>query len=135
MRSRLAISLLLGATAALSACGGSSGDSAERADAESAAVTVPTDVAITAPSGSDGVGSLGDAVEVMAGAPGQANEAVCDIERKTLATAEEAFVILNARMPTSEAELVEQQLILEPTAGYEITGDGQIVPAPGSPCL
>lgn len=126
MRSRLVVSLLLGATVAFSACGSSSDDAAEIADA-SAAVTVP--------SATDRVGSIGDAVEVMAGAPGQANDAVCEVERKTLATAEEAFVILNSRMPASEAELVEQQLILEPSASYEITADGQIVPAPGSPCI
>ena len=128
MRSRLVVSLLVGATLALAACGSSSNDASDIADETVGAAGIAPDV-------TDGVGSIGDAVKVMAGAPDQANDAVCEIERKTLATAEEAFVVLNGKMPTSEAELVEQQLILEPSAGYEITADGQIVPAPGSPCI
>src|SRR5688572_763507 len=103
MRSRLVVSLLLAATVAISACG-SSGDSAAPGDDMAEAART----AVTAPSPSDGVGSIGDAVEVMAGAPGQADGAACEVDRQTLTTAEEVFVALNARMPTSQAELVEQ---------------------------
>lgn len=136
MRSRLAVTLLIGATVAISACG-SSGDSAPTETAETADTSGAAAVTVTVPvpSTGDGVGSLGDAVEVMAGAPGQAGDAACEVDRQTLTTAEELFLTLNARMPTSQAELVEQQLIKEPSPRFEITADGEIVPAPGSACI
>lgn len=134
MRSRLAVTLLIGATVAISACG-SSGDSAPTETAETADTSGAAAVTVPVPSTGDGVGSLGDAVEVMAGAPGQAGDAACEVDRQTLTTAEELFLTLNARMPTSQAELVEQQLIKEPSPRFEITADGEIVPAPGSACI
>jgi hypothetical protein len=87
------------------------------------------------PSADAGVGSIGDAVEVMAGAPGQADDAACAADRQALATAQEYFLALNSRLPTSQAELVEQQMIREPSPRFEITPEGEIVPASGSPCV
>ncbi len=82
----------------------------------------------------DGVGSLGDAVEVMAGAPAQADAAACDVDRQTLGTAIDAYYVLHGADPASQNDLLTDQLIRELSPRFEITPDGVIVPAPGSPC-
>ena len=119
MRSRLAMGLLLGAAVVMSACGAASDDSASVA---------------TTPAAQDGVGSLGDAVEVMAGAPAQADGAACDVDRQTLEIAVEAFYALNGSLPTSQSDLVEGQLVKELSPRFDISADGAVVPSATSPC-
>ena len=73
-------------------------------------------------------------MEVAASAPAAASSAGCDLDRSTLTTAIELFVALNGEPPTSEQELVDVQMIVEPTENYDIDADGDIVAPPGSPC-
>lgn len=82
----------------------------------------------------DGSGGLRSAMEVAASAPAAASDAGCDLDRSTLTTAIELFVALNGEPPTSEQELVDAQMIREPTENYDIDADGEIVAPPGSPC-
>jgi hypothetical protein len=45
------------------------------------------------------------------------------------------YLALNGSPPATQQTLVEAQILTEPTARFEITSDGAIVPAPGSPCV
>ena len=133
--------LVLVVVATLAACGSSSdsdSDSGSDSGAATGAVSATVDgdvVAVgPAPVPGDGVGSLGDAVEVAAGAPGQAADAACTIDRQTLQSAVETYQLLNGSLPTSEQELVDAQMIREPSERFEITADGAVIGAPGSPC-
>jgi len=127
--------LVLATVATLAACG-SSGD----ADTSSASATVDGavvavgDAPAPAPAPGDGVGSIGDAVEVAAGAPGDAAAAACTVDRQTLDTAVETYELLNGALPTSQQELLDAQMIREMSVRYEISPEGVVVPAPGSPC-
>ncbi len=139
--------LLIVAVAALAACGSSSDTGtndtgASDAGTIAASASVDGDVvavgAAPAPAPvapGDGVGSIGDAVEVAAGAPGEAGDVACDVDRQTLQTAVETYELLNGALATSQAELVEAQMIREPSVRFDIDPQGAIVPAPGSPCL
>jgi hypothetical protein len=83
----------------------------------------------------DGEGDgLRGAMEVAAGAPAAASDAGCDLDRSALAAAIEVFVALNGEPPTSEQDLVDAQMIVEPTENFDVDGDGEIVAQPGSPC-
>jgi hypothetical protein len=77
---------------------------------------------------------LRGAMEVAASAPAAASSAACDLDRSTLTTAIELFVALNGEPPTSEQDLLDAQMIVEPTENYDIDADGQIVAPAGSPC-
>jgi len=135
MPQRRFAALVLATVATLAACG-SSGD----ADTSSASATVDGavvavgDAPAPAPAPGDGVGSIGDAVEVAAGAPGDAAAAACTVDRQTLDTAVETYELLNGALPTSQQELLDAQMIREMSVRYEISPEGVVVPAPGSPC-
>jgi hypothetical protein len=123
--------------AALAACGSSSdGDTgSESATIDGDVVAVgEAPMPATAPASSDAVGDLGDAVEVAAGAPGEADAAACTIDRQTLESAVETYELLNGALPTTQQELLEAQFIRELSVRYEVTTEGAVVPAPGSPC-
>ncbi|HSP28397.1 MAG TPA: hypothetical protein VLN74_07595 [Ilumatobacteraceae bacterium] len=124
--------LVLAAVATLAACGSSddSDTGAASADVDGEVVAVGP-----APAPGDGVGSLGDAMEVAAAAPGQAADAACTLDRQTLAAAVEAYELLNGSLPASEQELLDAQMIREPSERFDVTADGALIPAPGSPCL
>ena len=81
------------------------------------------------------VGGIGDAVEVAVGALEGADAAACELDHRTLADASELYLALNGSLPANLDALVEAQLLTEPSALFEITADGAIVPAPGSPCV
>jgi len=123
--------LLLAATAAISACG-----SSDDADPGISSATVDGDaVAVgVAPLPGDGVGSIGDAVEVAAGAPGEAADAACTIDRQTLELAVETYGLLNGAMPTSQQDLIDAQMIRELSVRFELDADGAVIPSPDSPC-
>ncbi len=135
MPQRRFAALVLAMVATLAACG-SSGDS----DTSSASATVDGavvavgDAPAPTPAPGDGVGSIGDAVEVAAGAPGDAAAAACTVDRQTLDTAVETYELLNGALPTSQQELLDAQMIREMSVRYEISPEGVVVPAPGSPC-
>ncbi len=117
----------------VAACGSSSNTADDSASPTAVAVTVPVVVPTTsAPTGQ--VGSIGDAVEVAAGAPAQANDAACVADRQTLESAAEMYLTLNGVEPASQNDLLDAGLIKEPSPRFEITLDGVLVPAPGSPC-
>ena len=131
MLTRRFAALLLATTIAVAACG-SSGDS----DTSTASASVDGDVVAVgaAPLPGDGVGSIGDAVEVAAGAPGDAGDAACTVDRQTLELAVETYELLNGALPTTQQELLDAQMIRELSVRYEIADDGAVVPASGSPC-
>jgi hypothetical protein len=139
---RFAALVLVVVVAAVSACGSSGTDT--RADARVDAGTDPATatanvdgdvVAVgAAPAPGDGVGSLGDAVEVAAGAPGQAVGAACSLDRQTLEMAIEAYELLTGSVATSQQELVDAQMIRELSPNFDVGADGALVPAPGSSC-
>jgi hypothetical protein len=85
-------------------------------------------------SSDDDSDGLRGAMQVAASAPAAASSAGCDLDRSTLATAIELFVALNGEPPTSEQDLVDAQMIVEPTENYDIDADGEIVAPTGSPC-
>ncbi len=124
---RSVVVVVIGAATLLSACGSTSGDSA--AGAGDANATVDT-------ASADGkVGSIGDAIEVAAGAPAKAEAAACDIDRQTLESATEIYLALNGTLPQSQSALVDAKLVKELSPRFEITPEGVIVPAPGGPCV
>ena len=87
--------------------------------------------------GSDGdgdAGSIGDAVEVAAGAPAAASGVACDVTRRMLETASDVYLTINAAPAPNQLALAESGLIDELSAWFEVTADGAVVPAPGSPC-
>lgn len=130
MPQRRFAALVLAAVATLAACG-SSDDSVDEASA-----TVDGDaVAVgAAPLPRDAAGSLGDAVAVAAAAPGEASDAACTIDRQTLDSAVEAYELLNGALPTSQQDLLDAQLIREPSVRFEVTADGAVMASPASPC-
>jgi hypothetical protein len=56
----------------------------------------------------------------------------CSADARTLQAAIDTYTLLNGGPPASEAELVPDQLRSE-SPHYDVV-DGEIVPAPGSPC-
>jgi hypothetical protein len=143
MLSRRSAAALVAAVLALAACGSSS-DSGSDGDTGSGAATVEgADVAVgaapaplpaTAPAAGDGAGSIGDAVEVAAGAPGEASDAACTMDRQTLESAVETYELLNGALPTTQQELLDAQMIRELSVRFDVTADGLVTPAAGSPC-
>ncbi len=122
---------VVAAAVLVSACGSASTDDSAVADktiggVQAAAVT-------TSPPAR--VGSIGDAVAVAVEGLSGADAAACDLDQRTLADASELYLALNGSLPATQDALVEAQLLTEPSARFEITADGTIVPAPGSPCV
>ncbi len=69
-----------------------------------------------------------------AGAPVSCGRA-CTIERQTLDTAVQAYELLNGAPPASQQDLLDAQMIRELSVRYEISADGVVMPAAGSPCV
>ena len=139
MPSRRSTAALVAALLALAACGSSDGSDTDSGGAtvEGAEVAVgaaPAPAPATAPDAGDGVGSIGDAVEVAAGAPGEASDAACTVDRQTLESAVETYELLNGALPATQQELLDAQIIRELSVRYDITAAGAVVPAAGSPC-
>ena len=98
-------------------------------------VTAMLSIAAVGCGSSDGDGGgLRSAMEVAASAPAAASDAGCDLDRSTLTTALELYLALNGVTPTSEQDLVDAELIAEPTDNFDIDADGEIVVPAGSPC-
>ena len=132
MHQRRLVVLLIAVTAALAACGPSddSDVGARSATVDGAVVAVGA-----APLPGDAVGSIGDAVEVAAGAPAQANAAACDVDRQTIETAVELFYATTGADPTSEQDLLDAGILQDVMVGWDLAADGSIVPAPGGACV
>jgi hypothetical protein len=125
------------AVAALAGCASSNNaDSAASASVDGDVVGVGAAPAPAPPPPADGggAGSLGDAVEVAAGALGDADVAACSADHQTIQTAVDAYELLNGALPASQQELLDAQLIREPSVRFEISPEGAVVAAPGSPC-
>ena len=88
----------------------------------------------SAPVDGAGAGGIGEAVEVAAGSLDDADEKACSIDHQTIQTAVEAYELLNGALPASQQELVDAQLIREPSVRFEISPEGAVVASPGSPC-
>jgi hypothetical protein len=114
------------------ACGSSETASSETVGARSTPSETVIAADATAPPAQ--VGSIGDAIAVAAGAPAKAQDAACVVDLQTLQAASELYLALNGALPTSQAELIDAQLIKEVSVRFEISAEGDIVPAPGSPC-
>ena len=80
------------------------------------------------------VGSIGDVVEVVAGAPGDAGAVACTTTEQTLTMAADAFLALEGAAPSDQQALVEAGLVREASPWFEIDVDGAIVPTAGGPC-
>ena len=128
---RATATLVLVASSLLAACGSSGGDDtgAQSADVDGAVVAVGG-----APLPGEDVGSIGDAVEVAAGAPAAADVAACTVDRQTLELATEAYELLHGSVATSQQDLLNAQMILEPSPRFVIDADGMVTPASDSPC-
>jgi hypothetical protein len=132
--------LALVAVAIFAACGsgsGGAGGSSTATEATSVSAdgdVVAVGVAPAPPVPGGDVGSIGDAVEVAAGAPGDANVVACDLDRQTLQTAVETYELLNGALPTSQIELLDAQLLREASVRFDVDAQGAVVAAPGSPC-
>lgn len=87
-----------------------------------------------APLPEDAGGSLGDAVQIAAEAPGDASGAACTVDRRTLELAADAYELLNGAAATSQQDLLDAQMILEPSPWFSMDADGDVVPTSGSPC-
>jgi chromosome segregation ATPase len=57
----------------------------------------------------------------------------CNAERVTMEVAVEAFTAAHDRRPESEAELVTEGFIRQPSEEFDVT-EGDVTPAQGSPC-
>jgi hypothetical protein len=93
---------------------------------------VDVDVASNDGMTTDGVSTDG----VTATDPGifdQASAMTCDADFKTLTIAVEAFTAMEGRAPLHEDELVGN-FLREPSVVFDISPDGLVVPAAGSPC-
>ena len=133
MTQRRFAALVLAAVATLAACE-SSADTGAGSEAVDGDVVAVGAAPAPSPGDGDGVGSLADAMEVAAGAPGQAAEAACTIDRQTLETAVEAYELLNGSLPANQQELLDAQMIREPSERFDVTAEGAVIPVPGSPC-
>lgn len=88
----------------------------------------PATTSAVADRGGDG------AVEVLAGAPGEAGAAACTAVLQTLTTAAETFEALEGNVPTDQDALVAAGLVRDASPWFEVTGDGEVVPVAGGPC-
>jgi hypothetical protein len=123
------------AVASLAGCGSSNDpDTAASASVDGAVVGVGAAPAPAPPAPSDGAGGIAGAVEVAAGALGDADVAACSVDHETIQTAVEAYELLNGALPASQQALVDAQLIREPSVRFEISPEGAVVASPGSPC-
>jgi len=135
MPSRRFAAIALIAVATLAGCGSSNGpDTAASASVDGDVVGVGVAPAPPVPGDGDAAGGIAGAVEVAAGALGDADVAACSVDHQTIQTAVEAYELLNGALPTSQQELVDAQLIREPSVRFEISPEGAVVASPGSPC-
>jgi hypothetical protein len=111
-------------TGLLGACG--SGNDSASTDTANTAGSV---AAASAPGPTSG-----GVVEVIAGAPGEAGTAACDLTRQTLELAADAYAAVAGELPSSQSELLGQGLIREESPWFEFSAEGEVVPTPGSPC-
>jgi hypothetical protein len=133
---RPAVVAVIALAAVMGGCGSSQGDDADLGDTTTAAVAVgspPTAPPQTNPTAD--VGSIGDAVEVAAGAPGDAQVAACGLTRDTLEQAAEAYLVLNGALPMTQSDLLDAQLLREESPWFEVDASGTIVPVAGGPCV
>ena len=56
------------------------------------------------------------------------------VDLQSLQGASELYLALNGTLPASQDDLIDAQLIQERSVRFEISAEGEIVPAPGSPC-
>lgn len=137
MPSRRFAAIALIAVVTLAGCGSSNdADTAASAsvDGDVVGVGAAPAPAPPAPGDGNGAGGIAGAVEVAAGALGDADVAACSVDHQTIQTAVEAYELLNGALPASQQELVDAQLIREASALFEISPEGAVVASPGSPC-
>lgn len=132
MPSRRLAAIVLITVATLAGCGSS--NDAGTAVSESVDGDVVGVGAAPAPVDGNGEGGIAGAVEVAAGALGDADVAACSVDHQAIQTAVEAYELLNGAPPANQQELVDAQLIREPSVRYEISPEGAVVASPGSPC-
>ncbi|TFH15225.1 MAG: hypothetical protein E4H05_08525 [Acidimicrobiales bacterium] len=127
---RCILPVVVGLAALLSACGSSSTDTTDAA-ADQPIDGVESSAATTAaPAG----GGIAGAVQVAVGALQGADDAACELDHRALEGASELYLALNGSLPPNQDALVEAQILRELSPRFEITAEGAIVPAPGSPC-
>jgi hypothetical protein len=97
-----------------------------------AAVTASCGTSTSGPEAASSNG-IGDAIEVAAEAPGEAETTACAITRTTLETAVEAYTAMNGVPPSSQDELIGL-FLAEPARGFQIGAAGVVEPIPNGPC-
>lgn len=123
---------VIGVAALVSACGSSSGDATDSpAAATNPAVDAPAPT--TAPAAP--AGGIAGAVQVAVDGLAGADTAACDLDHRMLEDASELYLALNGSLPSTQNALVEAKILTTLSPRFEITPDGAIVPAPGSPCV
>lgn len=80
------------------------------------------------------VGDLGDAVEVMAGAPAAADAAGCDLDLTTLEAAVEMYELMVGEPPATQNDLIAEGFLREPSPRFELDANGAVVPIAAGPC-
>ncbi len=135
---RSSLLAVIALAALLSACGSSS----DTADTDGQATNASADDTIggaQAPAATTAApaqaGGIAGAVQVAVGALNGADTAACDLDHRMLEDASQVYLALNGSLPATQDALVEAKILTEPSARFEITADGAIVPAPGSPCV
>jgi hypothetical protein len=126
---------VIAAAVLVSACGSSAPDAVDTLDAATNDTIVGVEAPAVTTAAPARIGSIGDAVEVAVGALAGADAAACDLDRRALEDASELYLVLNGSLPPTQSALVEAQILREPSARFEITAEGVIVPGPGSPCV
>ncbi len=129
MRQRRLIALALTSTLVLAACGAS-----DDSDSATGAATSDGSIVAVGEAPSPTAGGIAGAIEVAAGAIDDADDVACTVDRQTLEAAVQSYEILNGALPTSQQDLLDAQMVRELSARFEISAEGAIVAAPGSPC-
>lgn len=123
-RRTVAVITAVAATSLGVACGTDGGSSD---DASGPVVGAPTAT-------EERMGGVGDAVEVVTGAPGDASAAACAADRTTLETAAELYLVLEGTPADDQQDLLEAELLTERSPLFVLTPDGRVEPAADSPC-
>jgi uncharacterized protein (UPF0333 family) len=85
--------------------------------------------------GGNGISNIAEGMAVAVSAPAMADDAACVVDRQMLETASEYYLTLNGTPPPNQQALVDAEIISELSPRFEITPEGVVVPAPGSPCV
>jgi hypothetical protein len=135
MLRRSAIVFIMSFTALAAGCGSSDTSSSAATTPVASAPVETVAVGVPPTTAQAQTGGIGDAIQVAVGGIDDATNAACDTTRRTFEVASEAFYIMNGSLPTSQAELVEADILREPSTDFQIAPDGSIQPIASGRCV